>query len=95
MAEPKVIQSMAPADPSEVIFETKNIYEAAALYAMGQNLIGVRKDSTPGCWFQFRDGTYPGCQKIAQYFWSKNLTVNARLYADAIRNVRDFVYFRK
>ena len=72
-------------------YRTKDLSEASFLYASGSKLI--KTDNENGkVWFIFFDKAY--CEKLANSFWSREATVNAKEFADAIRTLKDLIFNR-
>jgi len=72
-------------------YKTKDIYEAAALLASKEKLVGLEKDSG-FYWFVF--GTRDASLKASDLFWRNELQVLAKDYADAIRTLKDRLFAR-
>ena len=73
-------------------FRTKDIYEASALVAANLPIIGLEADSG-FYWFVFESAT--ACRKLSNSYWSNQLTVLAKDYADAIRSLKDRIFASK
>lgn len=77
--------------PSELL--TKDLYEAAFLFANGQKLIRVDRDSTI-CWFVFGNDNFTADQ-LRNLYWSGEGMVSGRSYADAIRTLKDRLFAQR
>ena len=62
-------------------FRTKDLSEAAFLYASGKKLISVQSDNNRR-YFIFEG--YVPCTELADSYWRKEAMVNAKEYADAL-----------
>lgn len=62
------------------VYLTKDLYEASALYSMDRKFIGLKQEGSYA-WFQFEDKAT--CQRLADEFWARKVTVNAKAYAEA------------
>ena len=71
---------------------TKDLYEAACLYAKKQKLIGLEPEGNHYL-FVFQENSR--CQKIADSFWSGDCLVKAKAMADAIRTLKALVFSRR
>lgn len=70
-------------------YETKDLYEASAIYSLYGKFIGLEKDGKQ-FWFVFDNKDI--CQKISNDYWQKQLSVDAKTYADAIRSLKDRIF---
>lgn len=70
---------------------TKDLGEAAALYAKGVSLIKLQKDSG-FCWFVF-EGIK--AQSISNKYWSGKLSVDAKKYNESLRSLKDRLFAQK
>jgi hypothetical protein len=71
---------------------TKDLAEAAFLYASGRKLAELKKDSGK-YWFVFDDRKT--CQALVDSYWRKDASVNAKEYADAFRSLKDLIFNKK
>lgn len=67
------------------VYVTKDLYEAAAILAKGQKLL--RLDPQEG-YFLFVFEDKEKCEKVSNAFWSGELKVNAKAYANALRDLK-------
>lgn len=74
------------------LYKTRDLYEASFLYANGQRLIRLEGDKSQK-WFIFADKG--ACEKLAQTFWAKDSSVDAKSYAEAIRSLKEMIFARK
>ncbi len=72
-------------------YRTKDLSEAAFLYASGAKLIKLDNENGR-VWFIYADKAQ--CEKLADSFWSKEATVNAKEFADAFRTLKDMIFNR-
>lgn len=70
-------------------FLTKDLQLAGLFYAKGVPFIGVNRDGRI-CYFVF--GSQTLCENLQQQFFAKNVDVNAKDYADALRTLKDLVF---
>ena len=70
---------------------TKDLYEASALCALGCKLIELKNEGK-FYWFIFEGSD---CQKLASQYWTEEISVNAKRYADAIRTLKDRIFAQK
>lgn len=73
------------------VYQTKDLYEAATLYSLGKIFLGLKQDNG-FYWFQF--GDLEGCEQIADDFWGKRISVNAKGYSEALRTLKDRIFSR-
>lgn len=73
-------------------FLTKDIYEAAALYAYGQKLLGLQRERT-FFWFVF-EGKVES-EKLSQQYWQSENPIPPKSYADAIKTLKDRLFAQK
>lgn len=71
------------------ITETKDLFLAALWLAKGRRLQGVRREGTQ-CWFKFSDKK--ACEEMQFRLYSREETVNAKDYMEAIRTLKDLIY---
>jgi len=74
------------------VYLTKDLYEASALYSMDRKFVGLKQEGNYA-WFQFEGKA--DCQRLADEFWSRKTTVNAKAYAEAIRTLKDRIFSRQ
>lgn len=72
---------------------TKDLYEAAFLFAQGQKLIRLERDQSI-YWFVFGNDNYTGDQ-LRNLYWSGEGLVSGRSYADAIRTLKDRLFAQR
>ena len=73
-------------------YKTKDLYEAALLYAAGIGLMGLDGEGKQ-MWFVF--GDREESERLANSYWSRLAEVNAKDYADAIRSLKDRLFARR
>jgi len=70
-------------------YPTRDLYEAAFLFASNKNLI--RQDRDNSCyWFVFKEDGY--CEYLVDLYWSKKAKIDAKTYADSIRSLKDRIF---
>ena len=74
------------------VYKTKDLYEAALLYADGMRLTGLEGEARQS-WFVFEDGVE--AQKLADAYWAGETEVIAKHYADAVRSLKDRLFARR
>ena len=75
----------------ENTFRSKDLSEAAFLYASHKKLITTENDKGK-IWFIFEDKL--SCEDLVNSFWSKEASINAKEYSDAIRTLKDLIFSR-
>lgn len=75
-------------------YKTQDLYEAAALYATGEKLIGLEKAQAVGvtrrqCYFVFLNREI--CQKKALEYINNELAVLAKDYGEAVKLLKSRV----
>lgn len=74
------------------VYQTKDLYEAALLQAHDLKLLKLVKENNY-YWFAFEDKTK--AEELSVQFWQGVVKVNAKLYAEAIRRLKDRIFARK
>jgi len=72
-------------------YRTRDLSEASFLYACRKKLIQLDNDDGR-IWFMFND--VDSCQKLADSFWRREASINAKEFADAIRTLKDMIFSR-
>lgn len=70
-------------------YRTKDLSEASFLYAYGKKLIRTENDNGK-LWFIFDDKV--SCEELANSFWRREATVNAKEFSDATRTLKDLIF---
>jgi len=73
-------------------YKTKDLYEGAYLYAIGQKLLNLEEEER-FYWFIFKNKSR--CQELANQYWQGTAEVNAKKYASAIRDLKDRVFAQR
>jgi hypothetical protein len=73
-------------------FQTRDLSEAAFLYASGRKFSKLNSDGQR-FWFVF-DGKHE-CKKLADSYWRKEATINAKEMSDALRTLKDMIFNRE
>ena len=76
---------MQDSNPEDT-FQTRDLWLAAALMASGRRLAGLVWHEGRA-YFAFEDPV--ACQASADGYWSRNLQVQAKDFADALRTLKD------
>ena len=74
------------------VYQTKDLYEAALLQTHNLKLIKLVKEDNY-YWFAFEDKTK--AEELSAQFWRKEVEVNAKAYAEAIRGLKDRIFSRR
>ena len=74
------------------IYLTRDLPEAAALYSLRQKLLRLEKEAEHFI-FVFQDKEF--CQKLANAFLNRELTVDAKTYAESLRTLKDKIFQQK
>lgn len=69
-------------------YKTQDLYEAAALYATGEKLIGIETERKP---YTFVFDNFEVCQTKSLEYVNNELAVLAKEYADAVRLLKSRV----
>lgn len=77
---------------SEDEYRVKDLGEAAALLCKSVKLLGLQKDNN-FYWFIFSDKET--CDEISNRYWFGELLVNAKLYQDALRTLKDRLFAQR
>ena len=72
-------------------YRTKDLYEASAIYASEKKLLRLEREGK-FYWFIFEGSE---CEELADQYWTGEMNVNAKAYADAIRSLKDRVFAQK
>jgi len=70
-------------------YKTKDLAEAAALIATGQQLQRIVREGSI-CFFIFTDKIY--CEKVSNEFFFGNLQVNARDYHESMNRLKNRIF---
>ena len=75
----------------ENVYLTRDLYEAALLFACQQKLLRLEKEEKGrSFWFVFLG--QKTCQSLVDTYWRRELNVNAKAYTDAIRSLKDRLF---
>ncbi len=74
------------------VYQTRDIYETAFLYASRLKLIDVQRTDSI-CWFVFSDQNK--AEELSRKFWSREAKIDAKTYSEAIRTLKDMLYSRR
>lgn len=72
-----------------VSYYTKDLHEAALLYAHGQKLSGL-KNGGKFYWFIFSDEQK--CKRLSDEYWAGEVVVNAKAYSEAIKTLKTRIF---
>ena len=70
-------------------YSTRDLFEASLLFASAKKLIRLDREDK-FFWFVFDDNV--GCDVLITAYWSKEASIDARTYADAIRSLKDRLF---
>ena len=73
-----------------LFYETRDLYEAAAIHSLGYPVIGVKRDKEGMCHFMFDSKSV--CEKVVHDFRNRQLMVNAKALIESIKTIKDFIY---
>ena len=79
-------------DKDTGLFKTKDLYEAAFLYADRRKLVRLERDGNI-FWFVFADRET--CERVSLAYWQGEIDTNAKEYADAIRTLKDRIFAQR
>lgn len=71
---------------------TKDLYEAAYIYAIGKKLLGL---SPEGSHYRFVFSGRVACEKASSNYWQGKGLVKAKAMADALRTLKDLIFSRQ
>ena len=71
---------------------TKDLSEAALLYVNHFKLLKLVKEKN-FYWFVFADATK--AEELSVLFWSREVRVNAKAYAEAIRCLKEMIFSKR
>lgn len=74
------------------LFRTKDLSEAAALLCQRARLLRLEEEQN-FYWFVFANQSV--CEDISNSYWSGELQVSAKSYADSLRNLKDRLFARR
>ena len=73
------------------IYKTRYLSCAALLYASNQKLIGLERNGNSNqFYFIFSDKA--GCEKLVTSYWQGKAVINAKVFTDAIRTMKDRIF---
>lgn len=70
----------------------KDIYAASALFGAGKKLLRLQREGK-FYWFVFENKL--GCEKLLDKYWQGKNIIPPRVYADAIRTLKDRLFSRR
>lgn len=73
---------------SEKNYKTQDLYEAAALYAKGEKMVGIETVRKP---YIFVFENYDVCKTLSMEYINNELAVLAKDYADAVKLLKSRV----
>jgi hypothetical protein len=69
-------------------YKTQDLYEAAALYAKGEKMVGIETERKP---YTFIFENYDICRSLSMEYINNELAVLAKDYADAVKLLKSRV----
>lgn len=73
------------------IYKTKDLACASLLYASNQKLLRLeRNGNSKQFYFVFSDRDQ--CEKLVTSYWQGEAVINAKLFADALRTMKDRIF---
>jgi hypothetical protein len=76
-------------DAEKNTFLVKDIHLASLLYSHGLKLLKLKQEKD-FFWFVFEDKAR--AEDLTNKYWQKNIEVNARIYVDSLRILRDRLF---
>lgn len=74
------------------VYQTRDLYESALLVAHNLKLLKLVKQDNH-YWFVFENKAK--AEELSTQFWQREVKVNAKAYAEAIRSLKDRIFARK
>ena len=74
------------------LYQTKDLSEAGAILCSGVKLLRLQKEQN-FYWFVFVDKSL--CEQLSNSYWSGELKVSAKPYADSLRSLKDRLFARR
>jgi len=71
------------------IYRTKDLSEAALLYASHKKLYELERDNHL-IWFIFEDRT--DCERLTKSFWRREALIDAKDYSDSLRTLKSLIF---
>ena len=87
-----MISDVEDSSQQQELYRTKDLPEAAFLYASGQKLIKADFIDSK-CWFFFSNKE--GCEQLVTSFWMKKAGVDALTYSEALSTLKNILYSRE
>lgn len=75
----------------ENTIETKDLYLASLWYAKGIKMVNMRRNGKE-CYFVFE--SKQKCEEIEKRYWSKEETVIAKDFTDAVKTLKGLLFVR-
>lgn len=69
-------------------YKTQDLYEAAALYAKGEKMVGIETERKP---YTFVFDNFEVCKSLSMEYINNELAVLAKDYADAVKLLKSRV----
>ncbi len=70
-------------------YRVKDLSAAAFLYSSGMKLVRLEKEDGK-CWFIFEN--HAACDELANSYWLKIPTVNAKEFSDSLKYLKDLIF---
>jgi hypothetical protein len=70
-------------------FKTRDLYVAAMLYGEQRGFMGIKRESNI-CWFIFKDKEK--CEKLEKQFYAKEIDINAKIFSDSIKTLKNLIF---
>lgn len=74
----------------EPTFETQDIQLAAALFALGANLLAINRSDSARCAFVFADSS--DIRRMVEAFWHRQLSFEPQALLSALKAVKSRLY---
>lgn len=74
------------------LFYTKDLSEAAAMLCKKVILLRLEQEQN-FYWFVFQDKEF--CEQLSNAYWTGELQVSAKVYADSLKSLKERVFSRR
>lgn len=79
-------------DVKSDLYFTKDLSEAGAILCKKAVLLHLEQEQN-FYWFVFQDKQL--CEQLSNFYWSGELQVSAKAYADSLRSLKDRLFARR
>ena len=74
------------------LYYTKDLSEAGAILCQGTKLLRLEQEQN-FYWFVFQDKNL--CQQFSNAYWTNELRVSAKTYADSLKSLKERLFSRR